>query len=111
MASIQKEPKTASLLLEAPTTSLIPLSSGEETIPTKALLSLVSCTWNSSHFFFPTVCQSWARKEQVAFEDPSSSIRRRTVVYEKSTVEPRSGWWSSQSETLLRERRSPWTTA
>lgn len=48
MASIQKAPKTASLLLEAPTTSLIPLSSGEEA---KAWLSLLSCTRNSNQFF------------------------------------------------------------
>lgn len=57
MASIQKEPKTASLLLEAPTTSLIPPSSGEETFPTKAWLRLVSCTRNSNHFFPPPPLQ------------------------------------------------------
>lgn len=88
MASIQKEQKTASLLPEAPTTFLIPLSSGEETIAMEALLRLVSCTKTSIHFF-PIACQSWERKEQAGFEDLSSSIRRQTVVYEKSTVGPR----------------------
>lgn len=88
MASIQKVQKTASLLPEAPTTSLIPLSSGEETIAMEALLRLVNRTKNFIHFF-PTVCQSWERKEQAEFEDLSSSIRHQTVVYEKSTVGPR----------------------
>lgn len=86
MASIQKGQRTASLLLEAPTTSLIPLSSGKKTIA-----RLVSCPKNYRHFFpfSPTVCPSWERKEQAEFEDLSSSIRRQTVVYEKSTVGPR----------------------
>lgn len=89
MASIQKVQKTASLLLEAPTTSLILLSSGEETVAMEVLLRLVSCNKNSIHFSNPSVCQSWERKEQAEFEDLSSSIRRQTVVYEKSTVGPR----------------------
>lgn len=88
MASIQKVQKTASLPLEAPTTSLIPLSSGEETVAVEVLLRLMSCTKNSIHFF-PTVCQSWERKEQAEFEDLSSSIRRQTVEFVKSTAGPR----------------------
>lgn len=51
-ASIQKVQKTASLLLEAPTTSLIPLSSGEETIAMEVLLRLASCTKIYIHFGF-----------------------------------------------------------
>lgn len=47
MASIQKVQKTASLLLEAPTTSLILLSSGEETVAMEVLLRLVSCNKNT----------------------------------------------------------------
>lgn len=42
MASIQKVQKTASLLLEAPTTSPTPLSSGEEAVAMEAGLELVN---------------------------------------------------------------------
>lgn len=51
MANIQKVQKTTYLLLEAPTTSLIPLSSGEQTIATDVLLSVVSCTTKDGYFF------------------------------------------------------------